>query len=415
MRKSLFGVISMLTLVFFFGIHLKVGNTAEKAPYVIGTIDALTGHYAPLGVDAKKAEDMAVEEINAAGGINGRLLKLISYDDESQPPRSADLVRKLRDQGVLAIVGGQGFPLGRASSQAADEVKVSFFPKSPVSLPLENGHPGNYVFGPLLYEWDFLLTCWVKFLVKDGGPKLAELETSDPLGEFHHKKLMALKEKSPGIFDVVGSEWMLTTDFDMTPQLTKLKALKPDALLVGPSGRPGTAVYKTLDLMDWRIRAITSSANSTLAFIDSVKGFSDQVRLNMPAVGLRPDTVPDDDPGNVQALRKIVTKFRKETGKILFDGALAAYDAIHCLADVIGKLNLDPDKQGVQEMRDKIRDTLETQTYQATLVSIKRTPQDHRGAAKYRFYEAKIEGDWFVPLRWIEYPSMKEGEIVRGQ
>jgi branched-chain amino acid transport system substrate-binding protein len=415
MGKDVFAMIPVLTLVLFFGVSVDTGYAADKAPYLIGLIEAMTGHYAPLGVDAKKAEDMAIEKINAAGGVNGRPFKVIFYDDESQPPKAADLARKLKDQGVIAIIGGQGLPLGLAASAAANEGRVPFFPKSPSPLPLEKGHPGSYVFGPLLYEFDFLVEPWVRFLVKAGGPRIGELVTSDPMGETYHKMLASLQQRNPGLFEVVGTEWMLTTDVDITPQLTKLKALKPDALFFAPSGRPATVAFKTLDLMDWTIPAMCSSANSQTAFIDSVKGFSHRVKIALPAAGLRPDTIPNDDPGNVQALRKIVTKFKKETGKILNDGHVSGYDALYCLADVVGKLGLDPDKQSVQELRDKIRQALETQKYQGALVFIQRTPENHRGAARYRMYEAKIEGDWFVPLRWIEYPSMNWGEISGGK
>jgi branched-chain amino acid transport system substrate-binding protein len=413
MKKSaLCTAIFLVTLVVLVGVGVNSSYPAEKAPYVIGLIDALTGQYAPLGNDARKAEDIAIEEINSAGGVNGHPLKIISYDDESQPPKAADLVRKLKDQGVIAIIGGQGFPLASASCIVANEEKVPFLSKCTMALPLEKGNPGSYVFGPPIYELDFLVDRWVRLLVKDGGRRIALLVTSDPMGETYKKMLTELKEKNPDLFELVGTEWMLTTDVDITPQLTKLKALKPDALFVAPSGRPATVAYKTLDLMDWNVLAISSSANSQTAFVDSVKGFSHRVRIALPAAGLRPDTIPEDDPGDVQGLRKIVNKFKKETGKILFDGALSPYDDLYCLADAIAKLGLDPEKQNLQEMRDKIRQGLENQTYQGKLVFVQRTPENHRGAAKTRFYEAKIEGDWFVPVRWMDYPAMTEGKIA---
>ena len=69
----------------------------------------------------------------------------------------------------------------------------------------------------------------------------------------------------------------------------------------------------------------------------------------------------------------------------------------------------------LQEMREKIRQALETQTYQGTLVLIRRTPENHRGAAKSRFYLTRIDGEWFVPLSWIEFPSMTMGDLVSGK
>ncbi|MBI4332638.1 MAG: ABC transporter substrate-binding protein [Chloroflexi bacterium] len=382
----------------------------EKAPYYIGLVDALTGQYAPVGVDVKKGEEMAIAEINAKGGVNGHPLSGIYYDDESAPPRAADLVRKLKDQNVLAIVGAVGIPMALAASEVADAEKVPFIPKTPVPLPSQTGKPGNYVFGAVSYDFDDVADVWIRFAVALGGKRVGFVLTSDPLGDTHERLIKALADKNPGMFEIAGIERMLTTDTDITVQLTKLRAARPDALFLGPSGRPATVVYKNLDLMAWNIPAVSHSANAQRSFIDSVKGFSDRVVLWLTASQLRPDSIPGDHPGGqAEAIRRLATEFNKETGKISSDTVVSGYDSVYSIADALRKLDMDPEKMSVQEMRSKLRDAMETQTFQATNVLVKRTAQNHRGVAGFRFYLAKIQGDWFVPVRYVDYPGAKMG------
>jgi hypothetical protein len=131
----------------------------------------------------------------------------------------------------------------------------------------------------------------------------------------------------------------------------------------------------------------------------------------MPAAGLNPDTIPKDDPGRPDTLAKVERKFNKATGKIMGDGPMSGYDNVYALADVIGKLDLKPENQSVQEMRDMIREALEHQEFSGTYVVHKRTPQDHRGIVAFNAYLAKIEGDWFVPIKRICYPNMDVEEM----
>ncbi len=385
---------------------------AEQTTYKIAFIDSMTGQYAPVGVDVRVGEQMAIDDVNAAGGIKGHKLEALSYDDESNPVKSAELVRKAKDQGALAAIGGPGLPIGMAASQAADTAKIIYLPISPVNLPLEKGHPGNYVFGGPYEDFDKTLEMWVRLALQAGGKRFAAIQTNDPVGQLYEASYKRMLAENPGLFTLVGIEWMLTTDTDVTPQLTKLKALNPDVLFVAPSGTPATVVYKDLDLMNWNIPAVTTGANTGSAFIDSVKGFSQRVLLTTSPFAMKPGTIPTDDPSRSKELSDLHARIRgKINNKVPNNGVYAVYENVYSLVDVMNKLDLDPDKQSAQEMTDLIRNGLENQTYQTRYVLLKRTPQDHRGAGPFRSYLVKIDGDAFAPVSWIEYPSMASGKI----
>src|SRR5438034_10338622 len=73
----------------------------------IGFFGPITERFAGLGLDAKKGADLAVKQANAAGGINGRKIELVVYDDRGNRTEAVAVARKLIEQDkVLAIVSG---------------------------------------------------------------------------------------------------------------------------------------------------------------------------------------------------------------------------------------------------------------------------------------------------------------------
>ncbi|OGA51265.1 MAG: hypothetical protein A3G24_02155 [Betaproteobacteria bacterium RIFCSPLOWO2_12_FULL_62_13] len=99
----------------------------------IGFFAPLTGPFAGLGIDAKKGADLAVSEINGAGGINGKKVELVSYDDRGNRAEAVTVVRKLIEQDrVIAIVNGS---LSLTSIAAAPVVNAA---KTPMVVAYSN-------------------------------------------------------------------------------------------------------------------------------------------------------------------------------------------------------------------------------------------------------------------------------------
>ncbi|MFB0533219.1 MAG: ABC transporter substrate-binding protein, partial [Desulfatiglandales bacterium] len=92
-RLVLFGVGAFL-LAGLLIVGMSVSSQAAE-PVVIGSISPLTGTNAVQGLDMKRGEELALEEINSAGGINGRPLKIIWEDTESSAKGGMDAVHKL--------------------------------------------------------------------------------------------------------------------------------------------------------------------------------------------------------------------------------------------------------------------------------------------------------------------------------
>lgn len=89
----------------FLAAALGLAACDDPAPLKVGFIGGLTGSSADIGETSRDAVQLALEEINRAGGIDGRKLELLARDDANDPEVAADAVRDLHADGVTAIIG----------------------------------------------------------------------------------------------------------------------------------------------------------------------------------------------------------------------------------------------------------------------------------------------------------------------
>ncbi|MGH7489097.1 MAG: ABC transporter substrate-binding protein, partial [bacterium] len=98
---------------------------ADSSTVKIGTFGPFTGPAAGLGLEAKKGIEFAVQQANAGGGINGKNVELISYDDRANRAEAVSVVRKMiENDGVQAIVGGSISLTSIAAAPVINEAKI---------------------------------------------------------------------------------------------------------------------------------------------------------------------------------------------------------------------------------------------------------------------------------------------------
>lgn len=107
------------------------GGSGGGSTIKVGFIESLTGNYAPLGGEAKKTVDLAVEQINAAGGIDGRKIKLITLDDKTAPDQGVLHFNKLKAEKVTAILGSTFSNVGLAVEPLAERERIPYISLSP--------------------------------------------------------------------------------------------------------------------------------------------------------------------------------------------------------------------------------------------------------------------------------------------
>lgn len=101
--------------------------TAASGPVKIGMIASLTGNYAPLGTSGRQGAELAVAQINSAGGVlGGRKLDLVVDNDQTQPAQSVIDFTDLVGQGVAAVVGSSFSNSGLATEPAAERAQIPY-------------------------------------------------------------------------------------------------------------------------------------------------------------------------------------------------------------------------------------------------------------------------------------------------
>lgn len=220
-------------------------------PIKIGLVAALSGQSARSGEALTRGATIAIEEINARGGVLGRPLELVRRDDESNPAKGLIAARELIQREKAAVlIGGLDTPVALAVVPFANNTKVPFVvPWAAGTKITQNGAPENYVFRVSAMD-DEVDRAILDYARKNFGTKKPGLILiNNPWGESNEH---GFKEamKAAGI-QPAGIEKFETGDVDVVPQLTRLKQAGADALfLVGNVG-PGSQVVKSLDRMSW--------------------------------------------------------------------------------------------------------------------------------------------------------------------
>ena len=224
----------------------SVPAIAAEKELVIGVADALTGPGAVYGLPQSNSVSMAAREINASGGIkvgsDVYRLKVIANDDKANPTEATNSVRKLLDR------DGVKFLLGFCCSGSTSAV-ASFIGKEDAIMLVGNAAERAITAQGLsnLYRTrppaDYTGQAAGRFVAQKGAKKLAVIGSLE-VG-FYVQYLDAFeKEFAQSGGRIVAKESFGLRDRDMTPQLTKIRGLEPDAILVIGYVEPAAFVYR---------------------------------------------------------------------------------------------------------------------------------------------------------------------------
>jgi branched-chain amino acid transport system substrate-binding protein len=219
---------------------------ADEMTLDIGVSDALTGGAAVYGLPQANAVKMAAEEINASGGIkvgdDNYMLNVIAYDDKANPTEASNSVRKLLDR------DGVKYILGFCCSGATGAV-ASFIENEDAVMLVGNAAERSITTReiPNLVRTrppaDYTGAAAGAFVAEKGHKKVAVLGALD-VG-FYASYVDAFEQelaKAGG--EIVTRESFGLKDRDMSPQLTKIRELNPDAILVVGYVEPAAFIYR---------------------------------------------------------------------------------------------------------------------------------------------------------------------------
>ncbi|WP_137045300.1 ABC transporter substrate-binding protein [Pseudolabrys sp. FHR47] len=223
----------------------------------LGLVAAMSGQSAKSGEAIVRGLSVAVDEINAKGGVLGKKVELIVRDDESNPAKGVLAARELvQREKVAGLFGGLDTPVSMAIVPFANQAKVPFMGVWAAGTPItRNGAAENYVFRvsavDVLVDKALLAYAIKKYNAKKPGMILI----NNSWGESNEKGLKeALAEKN---IAAAGIEKFQDADVDVVPQLTRLKDAGADVLFMVANVAPSSQVVKSLDRMGWDVPIVS--------------------------------------------------------------------------------------------------------------------------------------------------------------
>ncbi len=302
----------------------------------IGVMESLTGPGETYGNVAVQAKQMAVDEINAAGGINGLMLEIIVEDSKCSAQDSITAYRKLTDaNGVKIILGTScsGAMLGAAPR--AEEDGVVLF--SGLATSPDIAAAGDYIFRTAMNDLQLGIDTG-NVLWADGIRTLATITESTDYAEGVRRTSVEQFEKLGG--NVVAAEAYASDITDFRSQLTKLFSQNPDALHIAAQAEAsgGTIVKQARELAyDGPIYSEIVTVGTTALEI-----------AGDAANGLKAITA-ELDPANAKG-QKVLADFRDRYGYVTLPWYIgSAYDDVYITAECLKQTGDDQDADGLRD------------------------------------------------------------------
>ena len=243
-------------------------------PLRIGLMCPLTGKWASEGQDMRQVVTLLADEVNKAGGINGRPIELVSEDDAGDPRTAALAAQKLASAGVVAVIGTYGSAVTEAAQSILDEAGIVQIATGSTSVRLtEKKLPLFFRTCPRDDEQGRIAG---KFIVAGGSKAVALLHDNSSYAKgLAEETKKALEEaKVPVVF----YDALTPSERDYNAILTKLRAAAPDLIFfTGYFNDAGTLLRQKKE-MNWDVSMMGGDATNNTDLVkiagkEAAKGF----------------------------------------------------------------------------------------------------------------------------------------------
>ncbi len=312
-----------------------MGQAAGK-PFVIGVMESVTGPGETYGNVAVRAKQMAVDEINEAGGINGRELNLIVEDSKCSAQDAITAYKKLTDvDGVKIILGTScsGAMLGAAPlAEAGGVVLFSGLATNP-----DIAHAGDYIFRTSMSDQQRGLETG-NVMWHDGVRTLGTITEATDYAEGIRRTTVEQFQKLGGT--VVAEERYASDITDFRTYLTKLVSTNPDAVhLAAQSEFTGGTIIKQLRELGYEDAIYTEDVGAGTTALE----IAGEAATGVKAI------LADIDPSNERG-QQVLEKFRERYDYLTLSWYVgSAYDNVYITAECLSRID---DDQNADAFRD---------------------------------------------------------------
>lgn len=310
------------------------GRAFAADPIKIGLSAAFSGPNASAGQALQRGAELAMEEINGAGGVLGRQMTLVIRDNEHKLDRGVAQTRELIErEGCVAILGSQGSFIGLAVIDTIHELKVPWFALAVGGVGIiENNRTPNYMFRVATNDREV-----AKFLVsygqKSGGTKFAILNEDTGWGVPAITDLQAaLKEKN---LEAASVDKMKVGDSDFTPQMLRAKNGGADTILSYSNAVEMANALKAGNKIGYKPKVLSAWGLANPTFPSLAGPLSDGVMVMQTFT-----FVQNTKPKAVALFKRFTDKYKdiKDANEVPFPSYTGnSYDATHMIALAIKK------------------------------------------------------------------------------
>ncbi|MDK1027474.1 MAG: ABC transporter substrate-binding protein, partial [Actinomycetota bacterium] len=297
-------------------------------PIKIGLLTSLTATFAPWGISVRDGMRLAVKEINAAGGVDGRMLELIERDDQSNPEEGVKGLERLIEDGVVAAGGVISSDVGLATARVAEELKVPLFlvkAGSDAILTTES----RYTFRTCLPAAPMVAGPVAQYVVSTGVTKVGAIIADYAWGQAVKS---ALENEFAGLEGVeLQIEVAPVSEKDFAAYLRRLDDFGAEIIVA--TGHPPGGVSITKQTGDFGMDlAVTGSWNPLGLIVGAVGDQAFDRYADFACV--------DYDSAGYQDLARRYLAFSENT--FMEDDAVAGFGMVHAIAEAVGEVGDDP-------------------------------------------------------------------------
>jgi len=347
-----------------------------------------------------KAMAAVFKRVNDEGGINGRKINFISYDDAYSPPKTVEQARKLIESDEVLLLFGT---LGTASNSAIQKyVNAKKIPQlfvatgatkwnEPKRFPWTMGWLPSYQSEAHIYA---------KYLIKDQpSAKIAVLYQNDDMGKDYLKGLTDGMTSDPS--RIVAQESYEISEPTIESHIVKLKSYNPDAIVFFTTPKFGAQAIKKLGEMNWKPLTIVSNVSASTATVMRPAGIDNSQGVISAAYAKDvSDPQWSNDPG-VAAFKDLLAKYLPEANPV-DASALTGYNMATTMVEVLRRCGDELTRANVMKQAANLK-----QFAQGGLlpgVTISTSPDDFQPIDQLQLMQFKGE-------RWQLFGDVMSGEI----
>jgi branched-chain amino acid transport system substrate-binding protein len=359
-------------------------------PYVIGMVTDLTGRMSDMGIANKRGVEIAVEAVNAAGGVNGRQLKVVLYDGESDPSKSVIHTKKVIDVDKAIITTSYNLSGSTmASIQTAEAGKTVLFSASAsekIWIPTK-----KWIFNVVPRQWEASIPMLIEVLQQKGAKKIAYIYIDSTYGQTGKETFdRAVKEMkfTPAIIEKYAPG---TTD--VAPQITHIKAAGADGILITGNLADTVMVIKNAKDMGFTGPIVSDYAIVGPEFINLGGKYVEGIVTTSLKALVAPE-LPANDPQKKVAMALYSEYIKRHGSFSLYAGHM--WDEIYLIVEALKKVDpkLDPTKEAdLVTIRAQLRDNLEQiKGFVGQNGIFNYSPDNHNGLPPRCYVPVVVEG-----------------------